>query len=377
MHRAWSRTQRLSGDSWQLLWAVWNAAPGSGSMGSSSAQVDGRRAVLLLKHAENNAAAVKLLQWEREVNLLRYYGPRGYWKEKKLVVSSVMSRWLPTKTRLAWFSTRTAAGDDSANSESNAVTKATSPRVAKVPFMITARMRQDLLLLGYEVSQIASQTPVHAMLILEHKVTPDQVDQTLPELVKSYEAEQQKAAEEAIAARKQQEEQLMLLKKEKLDAAEAANEVERPLHTSPVESVEFEQPSSSSSSTSSSASTVIKDSPDEPPLALDIPLQPATLSTAESNLVDAPWPAETSSLHGTTWHQVVEIVPPSRNPDTATTTISASAPSVVGMFLDRKEAEFARGVHQDLANERAADTINSKRNLGGTSTFEVRTVVKE
>ena len=86
-----------------------------------------------------------------------------------------------------------------------------------------------------------------------------------------------------------------------------------------------------------------------------------------SSLPEAAAGATTTTT--TTWHQVVRVLPPHRQ---------SGEEEVVGMFLDRAEAEFALGVHENLAEKkkkRAADRKRDASSDGGS--FEVRTIVKD
>ena len=394
----WSRTERWSRDSWKLLVAFWNSAlsaqPSALSLQQPPPSSSSLRDIVWQQAAEhNNQVARQVLQWEREVNLLRYYGPRGYLREKRKLMggssnNNIVSRWFfnnnhtqrlastlagGSDVRAAGASSTTSAAAASSspadNNETNSIISNTMeqeaslvpapPVVAKIPFMITARMRQELIELGYEPSQIATLLPLHAMLLLDHQVTPATMELDLPQLLQAHEAQQRQAAAEH--ARKQQQEQ-ELLEQQKLEAAEAAQETER------------------AASHSAEQSTTLVHIPSEVP-------QPAALTPAEAVLVEAPFAAEPALVQGTTWHQVIEIMAPTNEDeeDTSTnnsTTTSATNNNVVGMFLDRQEAEFARSVHEDLAVERSArqKKDNHHHHHGSPtrpSTFEIRTIVKD
>ena len=403
VHRAgWSRTERWSRDSWKLLVAFWNSAlsPPPSALSLQSPSSSSLRDIVWQQAAEhNNQVARQVLQWEREVNLLRYYGPRGYLREKRKSMgagssnnnNNIVSRWFfnnnnhtqrlastlasGSDVSAAGASTPTNAAEASStpadNNETNTIISNTMeqeaslvpapPVVAKIPFMITARMRQELIELGYEPSQIATLIPLQAMLLLDHHVTPATMELDLPQLLQAHEAQQRQIAAEH-ARKQQQEQELLEQQQQTLEAAEAAQETER------------------AASHSAEQSTTLVHIPSEVP-------QPAELTPAEAVLVEAPFAAEPALVQGTTWHQVIEIMAPTNEDeeDTSTnnsTTTSATNNNVVGMFLDRQEAEFARSVHEDLAVERSArqnKDSHHHHHHGSTrpSTFEIRTIVKD
>lgn len=115
--------------------------------------------------ASVNRAAVKLLEWDRELNLIRYYGVGEYAK-----------RWWASRSRptRSAFSSDQPAESISTNGERVDEEKGS---VARVAFMITARQRRELSSsLGYDPQDIRSFKPIEALLLLEHGVKKDAGD---------------------------------------------------------------------------------------------------------------------------------------------------------------------------------------------------------
>jgi hypothetical protein len=91
---------------------------------------------------EANLAAIKLLEWDKEWNLLRYYGLQEYGK-----------RW--------WGKRSNAAIDVSTKNTRN---------TAQVAFMITSEQRKVLGEQGYSAEDIRSFKPIEALLLVKHSV---------------------------------------------------------------------------------------------------------------------------------------------------------------------------------------------------------------
>jgi len=97
---------------------------------------------------ESNLPAIQFLSAQRVVNDVRYYGVSGYWN--KVMAKSIASTTITEPVRSSSTST-----------------------VAKVPFVITQGQRTALAELGFELVDVKKLTPVKAVVILEHSLTPD------------------------------------------------------------------------------------------------------------------------------------------------------------------------------------------------------------
>jgi hypothetical protein len=129
---------------------------------------------LLLKDHLDNPIAVQLLSAHKEYNLLRYYGVRGYVKQRK----------------------NKAAGSQGESPYSNAETPGpSSPSVARISFMVTARMKEELINnLGYSPEFIAKLKPLEASLILQHQVR-DASTEAIAQLVQSHDEQREREME--------------------------------------------------------------------------------------------------------------------------------------------------------------------------------------
>ena len=137
---------------------------------------------VLVTHARlSNGVATSFLKLDKEVGLMRYCGFRGYLREKQIGVS------LPHfAKRLIYGSTSTigTGGDPGDPSDPK---KKDKKNVAKVAFMITSTQRIELSeRLGYRAKDIKKLKPVEASLILQHNVSPTEVDDKLAGLVQDY-----------------------------------------------------------------------------------------------------------------------------------------------------------------------------------------------
>ena len=132
--------------------------------------------VLLETSRQANVASIKILNGEKELNLLRYHGVTKYlqmaWQRRSRVSSSI------------------ADGGGAADTSDG--------RTARVAFMITSQNRQDLNKLGYSTEDIRQLTPADALLLLENRAEKkDSVTETLQllkhdtENVKTSSAQQQ------------------------------------------------------------------------------------------------------------------------------------------------------------------------------------------
>jgi hypothetical protein len=175
---------------------------------------------ILLEQANvpyQNQFAIKLLHYEKEFNLIRYHGFLEYSKSKLLSsqfrlvsnisnggtdqVGSGVNNNIDSATTIS-VNVNTANTDSTTIKNENAnelstlstnqpTTDKTTPKVAKIAFMITASMRNELTTrLQYDTNDIKTMTPIEASLILQHNVIPSDRNSTVPMLIEQYEKEQ-------------------------------------------------------------------------------------------------------------------------------------------------------------------------------------------
>jgi hypothetical protein len=247
---------------------------------------------VLLEHARQaNTVASSLLQVDKQVGLVKYYGLSGYLKQR--LQSTAVA---PTST-----DTTTIATTDTAQSSG-----------AKVAFMVTVSMKQELNEgLGYDADQIKQMTPLQASLILNHSIPPEAMEERLPVAEQEYEAQRQKEAEEQERMRiqKEQEERLQSKMKETIAAQESL-----------------------SSEFSSTTSYFVH-----------------TGSYASSNLLEEPSGA---SWWGDVWFEVTE-------------TIEDGETTRVGLYLDEEEAKLGMQTRQEIADRKGIPTTFELHQLSG------------
>lgn len=170
VHRITTMMRRAGTESWHLA--------------KLTVQNPGNFQQLLVNEARqsNNRTAALLLQTQREVGLVRYYGVSKYLEQK-------------------WIDNRTNGNAQAPRGEKLA---SSSRQKAKVSFMITTPMKEHLKEMGYTADAIKKLTPLQANIILEQKVSPDNMNELLPTL----EAEHQtKMAEQAKRIKEQEKEE--------------------------------------------------------------------------------------------------------------------------------------------------------------------------
>ncbi|EJK57299.1 hypothetical protein THAOC_22671 [Thalassiosira oceanica] len=103
--------------------------------------------VLLETSRQANVASIKILNGEKELNLLRYHGLQKY-------------------LQMAWQRRRASSYSIA---EGGGAAETDDGRTARVAFMITSQNRQDLNRLGYSAEDIRQLTPADALLLLENR----------------------------------------------------------------------------------------------------------------------------------------------------------------------------------------------------------------
>jgi hypothetical protein len=164
---------------------------------------------ILLDHARNsNSIATSLLHVDKEVGLVKYYGLSGYLKQRLQSTSALV-----------------ASDDYSSSSEASSPAATSSGgSTAKIAFMVTASMKQDLSeRLGYDADQIKAMTPLQASLILNESIKPEEMDTKLPIAEQEYEAQRQKDEDEARLRADQEQQSSDYQNKVSVDYQQAAS----------------------------------------------------------------------------------------------------------------------------------------------------------
>lgn len=120
----------------------------------------------------SNTVATSVLLAEKELAVFKYYGVSAYTRD----------RILPYFNGLINKSLSSSQNDNYTTRDSS------NRRTAKVAFMITKDQRKALNVeLGYSEDQIKKLKPMEALLILEHRVPPNDMKSNISTLIKSQE----------------------------------------------------------------------------------------------------------------------------------------------------------------------------------------------
>lgn len=267
-----------------------------------------RRAVsfkpVLLEHARQaNAVANSLLQVDKHVGLVRYYGILGYVKQR-------LQPALRTE-------------DFNRLSTQSFATSSTTTSTARVAFMITASMKEELTdKLGYELDQVKQLTPLQASLVLHHRITAESFEEQLPLAEKEHQEHLARDERQRKLEIKEQEkihEELEMKKQEqlKLQAIEKQQQQEQP-----------QQQLSSGGSGSSSGRQ---------------PLRTVSGGSAfayhSTNLLLSPT-SDPENEFGSSWYEVIE------------TNHETDVISRVGLYQDEREAILGMETRQDIADHK-------------------------
>jgi hypothetical protein len=247
---------------------------------------------------------------------------------------------IATTPALPWssFLLSTTAGTGTGGGETNntgttttatdttTTTSTSVPVAAKVAFMVTGRMKEQLLELGYTPDQIKQFKPIEASLLLEHNVPPEQQAEQLPQLVQDYEIQQIQQAQEAHEKHQQEQQQQQ-------QAADQPTSLETPTATT-------SQASSSSSTETTSSSSL---------------LQQVLGSIVSANVRGQPT-SITSRTHvpsqTKTWYEVVEEYHDQDNHNN-TNNNEPTGKEVVALHSTPEEAQIDADLRLELITKRA------------------------
>lgn len=313
MSRWAKQITRVGRDSFQLAEAIFRD--------STTKRAVSFKPVLLDQARQSNSVAHSLLNLDRQIGLVRYYGIMGYFRQQ----------W-----QARFSSSLPPSSSYSTTSETSSVS---DPNRARIAFMITGSMKQELIeKLGYLEDDIKKMTPLQASLILHHRISADEKDEKLPDLQAEYEKQQ----EEEALRQKQDAEQ-----REKLRAAKMAEfKREDELRKS-------QQASSSTESPTETTERTVHQIPD--PLSYSAVTEKAKSSYSSvagnaemfqsSNLLESPpdGGAPGYGFFGDTWFEVIE-----HNPKTGQS-------NRVGLYLDEEEAKLGFQTRQEIAERQRTD----------------------
>lgn len=198
LQRFASKTRLVASDSWNLASILVKVRP--------TCIPSTRAALMQCARSDNgNVVAESALRLDREVGLMRYHGLGGYLTAKggvhALLPSSSsgggfdLTRFLFGPPSGHGREARASSPDtDSGISTSDSTTSSSSPKKARVAFMITAAQRQQLSTrLGYTAGDIRRLKPLEALLILEHCIKPGSDEEVMRLVKKNEEMERQEA----------------------------------------------------------------------------------------------------------------------------------------------------------------------------------------
>ena len=117
-------------------------------------------------NSNNNVTAIKLLELDKELNLIQYYGIQEY--TKRWWNSSI---WSYASSITSFSSSSKDKKDIPQTSNKINSKKHNDKNVARVSFMITSKQRYILSTqLGYTTQDIRSFKPIEALLLIEHGI---------------------------------------------------------------------------------------------------------------------------------------------------------------------------------------------------------------
>jgi hypothetical protein len=291
------RFTRIGQDGFQLARALLQNTTSSGKRTVSFKP-------LLLEHArKSNTIANSLLQVDKQVGLVKYYGVMGYFKERLQTSNKV-------ETSAFSFST-----DKSQTSTSD------GQSTARVAFMITSSMKEELSEdLGYQTDQIKQMTPLQASLVLRHKITPETLAEQLPILEQEYrELKKEEQEQRQLEIRKQEATQ---------DDLDGQNEEEQQQQQGKEkQTLALDKSSQSQAPPSQETSYWLSD-----------PSKSRFGYMSSNTLI---FPNSENNGFGSFWFEVVE------------TNTESGEKSRVGLYQDEREAELGLQTRQEIADRKS------------------------
>lgn len=276
--------------------------------------------VLLDQARQSNSVAHSLLQIDRQIGLVKYYGILCYFKQQW---QARFSSSLPPST------TPTTSDGKSSYSTTSETSSAGDPIKARIAFMITGSMKQELNeQLGYDLEEdIKKMTPLQASLILHYRITADEMEEKLP-LV---EAEYEKKIEDDAFMQQQAAAQ-----REKFQAARLT-EMKKEEDLRKAQQQQQEETSQEPTTDRVTHETV------PTPLSYSSITENADEFQSSNLLESSSSDAQNYGFFGESWFEVIET-----NPTTGES-------SRVGLYLDEEEATLGLQTRQEIAERRGTD----------------------
>ena len=315
-------------DSLSLVSAVWNHAR-NGSSGGNNKRMTALKPVLLDQAKQSNRVANSILQIDKQVGLVRYYG-----------VSEFLKRHFQQRQASLSFSSLPGGGGGSSGDGireegtlSSISDSSPTPNKATIAFMVTASMKEELKTrLGYEMDEIKSMTPLQASLILSYGVEPNQREEQLPILEQEYNVQREQ----------EQQEHLEKIAKEEEKWEEKSSLASSSSNSTP--SSDYDAAAAAATTTSSSTEPTSEVSATPSLLTSNSPGSKSRNVRGDENY----------DGFGDIWFEVTET-----NNNTGESTR-------VGLYLCEDEALLGKEVRQDIADRKNID-----------STFESHRITKE
>mmetsp|Transcript_26842 Transcript_26842/g.65234 ORF Transcript_26842/g.65234 Transcript_26842/m.65234 type:complete len:338 (+) Transcript_26842:108-1121(+) len=318
MSRWAKQVTRVGRDGFQLARAIFKD--------STTKRAVSFKPVLLDQARRSNLVANSLLQVDRQIGLVRYYGFMGYFQQQ---FQARFSSSLPPST----------TSEDSSSATTETTADSTSPpNKARIAFMITGSMKQELSeQLGYDLDEdIKKMTPLQASLILHYRIPVDEMEEKLPLVEERYE---KKLEEDALKQQQQAEEMgKQRAAQMEMKKAEAARQ-------------EAQGEASAAVEASADAANVQQETPAaQAPSSAPSPLTIASFSAAADEFQSSNMLLSSSSDNnnnfngfGDSWFEVIET-----NPATGES-------SRVGLYQEEEEAILGLKTRQEIAERRETD----------------------
>lgn len=356
MSRWAKQFSRYGRDGFQLARAIFRDSTTKRAVSFKPALLDQAR--------QSNSVAYSLLRMDREIGLVRYYGIMGYFRQHW---QARFSSSLPPSTT----STTTMESNENAASLAttsiDADTDTPVPTKARIAFMITASMKQELNeQLGYDLDEhVKKMTPLQASLILHYRIAVEDMDEKLPIVEERYEKKRQEDAkrqqQEAEQLEQQRAQQLAERKQKaeefKVQGGEANVEGSTTATNTTPKTASAE--ANTSQDTAGSSLSSIDESPNGTPSDMDPSLN--WMSSSPSSSLSSNNGNDHDIGFGDSWYEIVET-----NPETGET-------SRVGLYLDEKEAILGLETRQDIAERQGTGKTFAMRSIDRSDVFSSTT----
>jgi len=361
---SWAKTiVKVGRDSWNLTRLVVVEYRNSRSK-------DNVRSLLLDQARQANTVAHGFLKVDKEVGLMKYYGLLGYMK-RYLQGMTWFSRLTssqgdggrnatiggnPSSTSSSLTTTEENGGGLSSSSSSSSSEGNDVGTTAKIAFMVTASMKQELSEgLGYTMDQIKTMTPLQASLILNERISPQDMEIRLPIAEEAY----------ASAARKRQQDEEEARKIQAQTTTLVGTQASPIPHPPP--------PSAATAATTSSTTTMITHDTQHFGVGLgyyhsrnDFAFQQEGTPSSSTNDNTGSSTKEKTFFDTSEWYEVVEI-----DEDDGSITR-------VGLYLDEDEATLGMLTRKEVTEarnkNRSHSNSNSNKKKKTNTKFEIRRI---